>query len=214
MKESGNATSREEAQKKIRQILTKYNLITIAAQEALIRHEATTTKDHLKPNKCNHFLGYFNGEEVHETDEDGSITISDQLRWKGILDTDSRRKALEEPGGAEGRFSYCPHCGTKLDWEEIVNRISQETIEEKGPMTPLHPMHGKSILSHLVMSRHPGDTNNHDWDDGWSTSDQPCPTCKNVRMWQTGWYDDSRENGGACIGTRLECGNCGHTERH
>ena len=204
----------QAAQKAINQILTKYNVLTIINQEALIKHAATMWNDQPKLNKCNHFLGYFDRQEVYETDEDGSITISDVLRRKGILDIDSRLKALEEPGDAEGRFSYCPHCGTKLDWEEIVNRISQETIEEKGSMTPLHPMHGKSILSHLVMSQHPGDANNHDWDDGWSTSDHPCPKCKNVRMWQTGWYDDPRESGGACIGTRYECGNCGHTERH
>jgi len=33
-------------------------------------------------------------------------------------------------------------------------------------------------------------------------------------MWEGGWWDDSPEAGGSCIGTAYECGDCGHYESH
>jgi len=49
---------------------------------------------------------------------------------------------------------------------------------------------------------------------GYSESSALCPYCKNVRMWEGGWWDDSPEAGGSCIGTAYECGDCGHYESH
>ena len=60
------------------------------------------------------------------------------------------------------------------------------------------------------MSKYPNEAANINWDDEWDESESPCPICKNVRMWEAGWYDDSEDAGGACIGSQKECGNCGH----
>ena len=50
--------------------------------------------------------------------------------------------------------------------------------------------------------------------DDWSETTNACPDCKNVYMWEAGWWDGSLEDGGACIGTIYECGDCGHRERY
>lgn len=39
-------------------------------------------------------------------------------------------------------------------------------------------------------------------------SDVVCDQCGKL-MWQTGWWDDPPHLGGACIGTKYECGDCG-----
>jgi hypothetical protein len=41
----------------------------------------------------------------------------------------------------------------------------------------------------------------------------PCPKCGSG-MWTAGWWDDSADAGGACIGTLYECGDCGEYKTH
>lgn len=53
---------------------------------------------------------------------------------------------------------------------------------------------------------------NPEWDDDYEESDKVCEKCKDKRMWISGWYDDSPEMGGACVGTMYECGDCGETD--
>lgn len=48
-------------------------------------------------------------------------------------------------------------------------------------------------------------------EDGWIESDRECPQCQKL-VWVSGWWDDLPENGGACIGMRLACGDCGWSD--
>lgn len=41
----------------------------------------------------------------------------------------------------------------------------------------------------------------------WEESDRCCDECGKL-CWEAPWWDDSRANGGSCIGTRYECGEC------
>ena len=66
----------------------------------------------------------------------------------------------------------------------------------------------------MKMSKYPENSYVFDWGDDWKESKKVCPKCKNVYMWVTGWYDDPKEAGGACIGEQYECGNCGYFEEH
>lgn len=47
-----------------------------------------------------------------------------------------------------------------------------------------------------------------DVDDEWRESGKECSTC-GALMWARPWWDDSPEDGGACIGTWYSCGDCG-----
>lgn len=60
------------------------------------------------------------------------------------------------------------------------------------------------------MSEYPSSPANRHWDSEWTESSILCPKCQNVNMWQAGWFDGTPENGGACIGTKYECGTCGY----
>ena len=70
-----------------------------------------------------------------------------------------------------------------------------------------------NLVEEISMSDYPEESANWYWDDEWIESEAICIKCKNFRMWQAGWYDGTPDNCGACIGTKYECGNCGHYER-
>ena len=72
------------------------------------------------------------------------------------------------------------------------------------------PTDANNVLA--PMSNYPKEPANWYWDDEWSESKRVCPKCKDVKMWQAGWYDGTPDDGGACIGTKYECGKCGHYE--
>lgn len=40
----------------------------------------------------------------------------------------------------------------------------------------------------------------------WTPTDRPCPECGQPEA-SRGWWDDSPENGGACIGEQRTCTN-------
>lgn len=64
----------------------------------------------------------------------------------------------------------------------------------------------------IPMSDYPDEKANPQWDNDWVESDKICPECKDVRLWQAGWYDGTPSDGGACIGTKYMCGNCNYYE--
>ena len=70
------------------------------------------------------------------------------------------------------------------------------------------------LLAVVPMSDYPSEPANWNWDDEWSESEKICPKCKDVKMWRAGWYDGTPDDGGACIGTKYECGKCNHYESH
>ena len=74
------------------------------------------------------------------------------------------------------------------------------------------PTEANNVLAVLPMSDYPTEASNWHWDDEWSESERVCPKCKDVKVWQAGWYDGTPDDGGACIGTKYECGKCGHYE--
>lgn len=73
-------------------------------------------------------------------------------------------------------------------------------------------MQYEPLLGVVPMSDYPDESANWHWDVEWSESDKVCPKCKDVRMWTAGWYDGTPEDGGACIGTKHQCGKCNHYE--
>ena len=74
-------------------------------------------------------------------------------------------------------------------------------------------MKNKTMID-VIMSDYPSESANWDWDDEWARSEEICPKCKDVKMWQAGWYDGTPDNGGACIGTKYKCGKCNHYETY
>lgn len=70
----------------------------------------------------------------------------------------------------------------------------------------------KGTRKHPKMSEYPDESANWYWDDEWVESKKICPECNDVKMWQTGWYDGTPDDGGACIGTKYMCGKCKYHE--
>ena len=64
----------------------------------------------------------------------------------------------------------------------------------------------------IQWSERPEGNANPYWEDmDWQPSDRTCPECGR-RVWEAPWTDDPPEIGGACIGTKYECGDCGWTD--
>ena len=59
-----------------------------------------------------------------------------------------------------------------------------------------------------VRSERPDDSPDSWSNDEWEESDRQCDDCKKL-AWEAHWYDDPPSQGGACIGMKYECGDCG-----
>ena len=57
-------------------------------------------------------------------------------------------------------------------------------------------------------SAYPDDVPNSWSDEAWEESCMECEDCKKL-VWEARWYDDPPRFGGACIGVKYECGDCG-----
>lgn len=58
-------------------------------------------------------------------------------------------------------------------------------------------------------SERPEDNANPHWEDmDWEPSDKVCPHCGKL-VWKAPWTDDPLAIGGAVIGEKWECGDCG-----
>jgi hypothetical protein len=61
-------------------------------------------------------------------------------------------------------------------------------------------------------SDRPEDEANPYWEDSdWDPCDKVCPDCGKL-VWEATWFDDPPELGGAAIGTKWECGDCGWSD--
>ena len=77
--------------------------------------------------KCDCLVGFLSGERVRKSDIDYEVKrISDiQPKFKeyGLLNGDplSTRQIVDNRRGYLSRFSYCPYCGEKINWKQVLS---------------------------------------------------------------------------------------------
>jgi hypothetical protein len=76
--------------------------------------------------ECNCFIGHLSGEEIHKSTIDfeveSIVRIQPQFKKYGLLKGMPQTKSQIVDGrkGYLSRFTYCPYCGEKLDWKQIL----------------------------------------------------------------------------------------------
>ena len=78
-------------------------------------------------SSCDCLLGFLSGEKVNKSTIDYEVKrISDiQPKFKeyGMLNGEplSPRQIVDNRRGYLSRFAYCPYCGEKLNWKQVLS---------------------------------------------------------------------------------------------
>lgn len=78
-------------------------------------------------SSCDCLLGFLSGEKVNKSDIDYEVKrISDiQPKFKeyGMLNSEplSPRQIVDNRRGYLSRFAYCPYCGEKINWKQVLS---------------------------------------------------------------------------------------------
>ena len=81
-----------------------------------------------KTNKCcDCFIGFLNREEVRKSQlkqmVNDIVKLQSKLKEYGILkgEPNTAKQIVDGRKGYLSRFSYCPYCGNKIDWKNILS---------------------------------------------------------------------------------------------
>jgi hypothetical protein len=78
-------------------------------------------------SSCDCLVGFLSGERVSKSDIDYEVKrISDiQPKFKeyGLLNGEplSQKQIVDNRRGYLSRFAYCPYCGDKLNWKQLLS---------------------------------------------------------------------------------------------
>jgi hypothetical protein len=82
------------------------------------------------PNiNCDCFIGFLSGEEVEKSNikrqVDDVVKLQPEFKKYGILNGEPQtaNQIVDGRKGYLRRFSYCPYCGQKIDWKNIIDGI-------------------------------------------------------------------------------------------
>jgi benzoyl-CoA reductase/2-hydroxyglutaryl-CoA dehydratase subunit BcrC/BadD/HgdB len=76
---------------------------------------------------CDCFIGFLSGEEINKSTlkekVDRIVELQPKFKKIGLLKGEPNT-AIQIVDGRKGylsRFSFCPYCGQKINWKEIIN---------------------------------------------------------------------------------------------
>lgn len=75
---------------------------------------------------CDCFIGFLSNEDVKKSNikriVDEVVRLQPALKKYGLLngEPNSAKQLVDGRKGYLGRFSYCPYCGEKINWKEIL----------------------------------------------------------------------------------------------
>lgn len=78
-------------------------------------------------SSCDCFVGFLSGERVSKSNIDYEVKfISDmqpKLKEYGLLNGEplSPKQIVDNRRGYLSRFVYCPYCGEKINWKQVLN---------------------------------------------------------------------------------------------
>ena len=80
-------------------------------------------------DKCNCFLGHFNGDPIYKNNIKESVhelvELQPQFKKYDLLKSEPQtaKQLVDGRKGHLFRFSYCPYCGEKFNWKQIIDEI-------------------------------------------------------------------------------------------
>lgn len=78
--------------------------------------------DNKQPNKCACVIGLLCGNGITKFSFIEGIKQAKKVQKDWGIDLPDDYQVLDYLE----RFSYCPRCGSRIDWEEITNELSKE----------------------------------------------------------------------------------------
>jgi len=81
-------------------------------------------------NNCDCLLGFLSGEKVSKSTIDfevqAIVNIQQKFKKIGLLrgDPQSKRQIVDGRKGYLSRFSYCPFCGEKVNWKQVLSNCT------------------------------------------------------------------------------------------
>ena len=80
--------------------------------------------------ECDCFIGFLSGEDVKKSNfirlVNDIVTLQPELKKYGILNGEPQtaKQIVDGRKGYLSRFNYCPYCGEKINWKDILNTIN------------------------------------------------------------------------------------------
>ena len=82
---------------------------------------------HSVNNSCDCFIGFLSGEKVNKSTIDFEVerivNIQPTFKKYGLLkgEPQSKSQIVDGRRGYLNRFVYCPYCGEKINWKQVLN---------------------------------------------------------------------------------------------
>lgn len=76
---------------------------------------------------CDCLLGFLSGDEIYKSNLDYEldrvVNVQSNLYEMGLLQVKplKGKEILDNRRGYISRFTFCPHCGEKINWKNIIN---------------------------------------------------------------------------------------------
>jgi hypothetical protein len=77
---------------------------------------------------CNCLIGFLCGDTVTISTfiDDVNRLIDNQMRSVRKSNPLDRKQIVDTRRGYLSKFSYCPRCGSRIDWEEIIDELNKQ----------------------------------------------------------------------------------------
>lgn len=78
-------------------------------------------------SSCDCFVGFLSGEKVSKSDIDYEVKLISYIQPKfkeyGLLNGEplSPKQIVDNRRGYLSRFAYCPYCGEKVNWKQVLS---------------------------------------------------------------------------------------------
>ncbi len=78
---------------------------------------------------CDCFIGFLSGEKINKLNihhiAEGISDSQSNLKQYGLIKGDvlTPKQIVDNRRGYLSRFAFCPYCGEKIDWKEILNKF-------------------------------------------------------------------------------------------
>jgi hypothetical protein len=78
-------------------------------------------------NCCDCFIGFLSGEDVRKSElkrmVDDIVKLQPRLKKYGLLsgEPNTAKQIVDGRKGYLSRFSYCPYCGEKINWKQVLS---------------------------------------------------------------------------------------------
>lgn len=78
--------------------------------------------------KCDCLIGFLCGDKVTRSTfiDDINRLVDNQMQSVRKGNHLDKKQIIDTRRGYLSKFSYCPRCGSKINWEEITNELSEE----------------------------------------------------------------------------------------